>query len=148
MESGTLSRDTAWAMSEENVEAFKRGVAAWNRGDIDATLEVLDPDVQWRPGAERLLGGDTAVYRGRHGTREFLQNLDETIAELRIEISEIRDLGERIVAIGHLRGHGKQSGAEVESSIGYVVEFKNGKVIRIDDFLDAKEALEAAGLSE
>jgi ABC-type taurine transport system substrate-binding protein len=33
-------------MSEENVEAFKRGVAAWNRGDIDAALVVLDPDVE------------------------------------------------------------------------------------------------------
>ena len=135
-------------MSEENVEAFKRGIAAWNRGDIDATLEVFDPEVEWRPTFQRLLGGDTAVYRGRHGVREFLQDLDETWAELPIEITEIRDLGERIVAIGHLRGRGKQSGAELESSIGYVVEFKNGKVIRMDDYLDHQEALEAAGLSE
>jgi ketosteroid isomerase-like protein len=135
-------------MSEENVEAFKRGIAAWNRGDIDATLEVFDPEVEWRPTFQRLLGGDTAVYRGRHGVREFLQDLDETWAELPIEIMEIRDLGERIVAIGHLRGRGKQSGAELESSIGYVVEFKNGKVIRMDDYLDHQEALEAAGLSE
>jgi ketosteroid isomerase-like protein len=65
-------------MSEENVEAFKRGIAAWNRGDIDATLEVFDPEVEWRPTFQRLLGGDTAVYRGRHGVREFLQDLDET----------------------------------------------------------------------
>ena len=135
-------------MSEENVEAFKRGIAAWNRGDIDATLDVFDPEVEWRPTFQRLLGGDTAVYRGRHGVREFLQDLDETWAELPIEITEIRDLGERIVAIGHLRGRGKQSGAELVSSIGYVVEFKNGKVIRMDDYLDHQEALEAAGLSE
>jgi ketosteroid isomerase-like protein len=109
---------------------------------------VLHPEVEWRPTFQRLLGRDTAVHRGRHGAREFLQDLDENFAELRIEISEIRDLGERIVAIGHARGRGKQSGAEVDSSIGYVVEFKNGKVIRMDDYLDAAEALEAAGLSE
>ena len=135
-------------MSEENVEAFKRGIAAWNREDIDATLEVFDPEVEWRPAVPRLLGGGTAVYRGRHDVREWLQELDETIAELRIEISEIRDLGERVLAVGQLRGHGRESGAEVESPIGYVVEFKNGKVIRIDDYLEPKEALEAAGLSE
>ena len=135
-------------MSEENVEAFKRGIAAWNREDIDATLEVFDPEVQWRPAVPRLLGGGTAVYRGRHDVREWLQELDETIAELRIEISEIRDLGERVLAVGQLRGHGRESGAEVESPIGYVVEFKNGNVIRIDDYLDPEEALEAAGLSE
>ncbi len=134
-------------MSQENVEAFKRGIAAWNREDIDATLEVFDPEVEWRPAVPRLLGGGTAVYRGRHDVREWLQELDETIAELRIEISEIRDLGERVLAVGQLRRHGRESGAEVESPIGYVVEFKNGKVIRIDDYLEPKEALEAAGLS-
>ena len=76
----------------------------------------------------------------------------ETLARLSqsstIEISEIRDLGERIVAIGELRGRGKESGAEVESPIGYVAEFKNGKVIRLDDYFDPEEALEAAGLSK
>ena len=32
--------------------------------------------------------------------------------------------------------------------MGSVVEFKNGKVIRLRFHLDPKEALEAAGLSE
>ena len=62
--------------------------------------------------------------------------------------SEIRDLGERIVAIGQLYGRGRESGAEVESPIGYLVELKNGKATRIHDFFDPEEALEAAGLSE
>lgn len=31
-------------MSQENVEAFKRGVHAYDRRDIDALLEELDPD--------------------------------------------------------------------------------------------------------
>ena len=36
-------------MSEENVEAFKRGIDAFNRGDIDAFLEGLDAEVEWHP---------------------------------------------------------------------------------------------------
>jgi ketosteroid isomerase-like protein len=32
--------------------------------------------------------------------------------------------------------------------LGYLVEFKNGKVIRMRAYLDPKEALEAAGLRE
>jgi ketosteroid isomerase-like protein len=34
------------------------------------------------------------------------------------------------------------------SHVGYLHDFKNGKVTRIEDFLDTAEALEAAGLSE
>ena len=43
---------------------------------------------------------------------------------------------------------GRESGAEVESPIAYVAQYRNGKVIRLDDYLDHQEALEAAGLSE
>ena len=62
--------------------------------------------------------------------------------------SEVRDLGERVVAIGHLRARGKESGAITESALAWIVEFKSGKVIRVREYLDPKEALEAAGLSE
>ncbi len=85
---------------------------------------------------------------GHDGVRAQLRDLYEAFSEFHLEISEIRDLGERVVALGQLRARGKESGAEVESPIGYVVEFKNGKVIRLDDYFDPKEALEAAGLEE
>jgi ketosteroid isomerase-like protein len=148
MEGGGSGRDTAQAMSEENVEAFKRGNAAWNRGDIDAMLEVDDPEVEVHAVAPAMLGGESTVYRGHEGVRELFRDVHEAFVEHRIEISEIRDLGERVLAVGQLRMRGTGSGAEVESPIAYVDEFKNGKIIRIDDFFDPKEALEAAGLSE
>ena len=96
-----------------------------------------------------MLGGGATVFRGHEGVREYLRDLDEAFAEFQIaEISEIRDLGERVLAVGQLRGRGRDSGAEVESPVAYVVEFKNGRIIRMDDFFDPKEALEAAGLRE
>jgi ketosteroid isomerase-like protein len=58
------------------------------------------------------------------------------------------DLGERIVASGRLRARGRASGAEIESPISWIVEFRQGKVVRIRDYLDFDEALEAAGLPE
>jgi hypothetical protein len=38
-------------MSQENVEAFRRGARAYDRRDIDALLDELDPDVEWAAGA-------------------------------------------------------------------------------------------------
>src|SRR5262245_37742953 len=135
-------------MSEENVEAFKRGFAAFNRRDLEANLDELDPEVVQHLSLFTMLGGGLTVYRGHDGVRELYRDLGEGFAEFRVEITEIRDVGERIVAIGQLRGRGRASGAEVQSPIGYVVELRNGKAIRIDDFFDPAEALEAAGLSE
>jgi ketosteroid isomerase-like protein len=88
------------------------------------------------------------VYRGHEGVRAWLRDQEESFAESRIDYSEVRALGEQVVAIGRLRARGKESGAEIESPVGWVVEFRSGKVIHAKAYLDPNEALEAAGLSE
>jgi uncharacterized protein len=135
-------------MSQENVEGFKRGLEAGNRGDVETLLEELDPEVEWHNALLALLRGEQTVFRGHDGVREMIRDLDEAFGEMHIEISEIRDLGDRLVAIGRTRARGKGSGADVESPIGFVTEFKNGKAISIRGYLDPKDALEAAGLRE
>ena len=67
---------------------------------------------------------------------------------LSAEVTEVRELGERVVAIGRLRMRGKESGAETASPMGFVADFKDGKAILVRTYLDATEALEAAGLRE
>jgi ketosteroid isomerase-like protein len=135
-------------MSQENVEAFKRGNEAYNRRDVEALLKDLDPAVEWHPALDVLLGGEAAVYRGHEGVRELLRSTDETLGEIHAEFSRIQDLGDRVIAIGRLRTRGKESGIETESPLGYVAKFKDGKVIQIRTYLDPEAALEAAGLRE
>jgi uncharacterized protein len=135
-------------MSQENVEAFKRAIDAYNRRDIDAVLEEIDPEVEWLGAVQTLVEGKAKVYRGHAGVRQWVRDIDETLADIRLEFFEIRDLGDRLVASGRLRARGKASGAETESPFACVVDSKNGKATRVLSFLDPNEALEAAGLSE
>jgi ketosteroid isomerase-like protein len=135
-------------MSEENVEAFRTALSAYNRRDIDAFLEAFDPMVEIHPLTLAMFGREGTVYRGHEGIRQFIGDVDEVLPGIQVEPLEIRDLGERIVANGRLQARGKASGAEVESPIGWHVEFREGRVIRMTDYLDPKEALKAAGLSE
>ena len=135
-------------MSQENVEMTKRALEAYNRRDVEALLEDLDPGVEWHPALPKLLGGDATVYRGHEGVREFFRDTDDVLDEIHVEYSEIRNLGDRVLVIGRFRARGKASGAETESPIATVSDIRNGKMIRIQTYVDPKEALEAAGLSE
>ena len=135
-------------MSQENLEAFRRGVDAYNRRDAERLLEVLDPAIEWHPALLVMLGGEATVYRGHEGVREMLRDVDDTLAEIHAEFSEIRDPDDQVVAIGRIRTRGKASGAVTESPLGYVADFRNGKVTRIRTYLDPEAALEAAGMSE
>jgi ketosteroid isomerase-like protein len=135
-------------MSQENVETFNRVTEAYKRRDVEAMLADLDPEIEWHPGLLASLGGEATVYRGHEGIRELVRDLDEHFAEFNNEYSEIRDLGDQVLAIGHIRARGKASGAETVSPLAFLVESKDGKAIRVRTYLDPEKALEAAGLRE
>jgi ketosteroid isomerase-like protein len=142
-------RDTAWAMSQENVERFRRVLEAGDRRDVDAILEEFDPEVEVHPGLAASLGGETAaVYRGRERAREAIQELLDAFDETHIEVSEIRDLGDRVLAILRVHVRGSESGIEMETPYAYLARLKNGKVIWVRSYIELQDALEAAGLSE
>jgi ketosteroid isomerase-like protein len=135
-------------MSAENVEAFRKGMEAYNRRDIDTFLEAFDPTVEIHPLTLAMFGQEATVYRGHEGIRQFVRDVDEVLPQIKVELLEIRDLGERIVAHGRLHARGRASRVKVESPISWVVEFRDDRVVRMRDYLDPKEALEAAGLAE
>jgi ketosteroid isomerase-like protein len=135
-------------MSEENVEATRRFIAAYNRRDVEAMLADLDPEIEWRSGFLIGLGGEAASFLGYEGFREALRDLFQALGETHIENAEIRDLGDRTVTIGRFHVRGRESGAESESPWGAVADFKDGRAIRIRSYLSVEEVLEAAGLSE
>ena len=135
-------------MSQANVDAFKRALEAYNRRDTDAFLEAFDPVAEIHPLTLAMFGKQGTTYRGHEGIREFIRDVEEVLPGIQIEPLEVRDLGERIVANGRLHAQGRSSGAEVESPIAWLVGFRAGKIVRMRDFLDLQNALEAAGLTE
>jgi ketosteroid isomerase-like protein len=111
-------------------------------------LEELDADVEWQSAILGSLGGEATVHRGHAGVRDMLRDLYEAFSEFQVEFSDIRDLGDQVVAIGRWITRGEESGVEITPPLASVVEFKNGKAIRVRSFLDPKEALAAVGLRE
>jgi ketosteroid isomerase-like protein len=135
-------------MSQENVEAFRRGIDASNRGDVEALLEELDPEIEWRSAMHALIGGEETVFRGHDGVRTLFRDVQESFSELHFEATEIQDLGDRILVIGRTRVRGKTSGAVTVTPIALVTEVRNGKARLLRTYRDPEEAREAAGLPQ
>jgi ketosteroid isomerase-like protein len=135
-------------MSQENVEALQRAVEANNRRDYDAFLDEFDPDIEWHGIFGVMFGGEATVVRGHEGLLEYVRDRDEGFTVSDVEWSEFRDLGDRIVALGHVRGRGRESGIEFDYPYAGLAEFKDGKIARYTDYFDHSKGLEAAGLSE
>jgi ketosteroid isomerase-like protein len=130
-------------MSEENVEVFRRSVAAFNERDEDAINDLFTEDFEFIPYLAALV--ETTTYRGRDGLRQYFEDAEAAWENFDVRVDEIRDLGDRVIAFGEIRGRGRGSGLEVRVSLAWVADFRQGKFRRLQSFGDATEALEAAG---
>jgi ketosteroid isomerase-like protein len=63
-------------------------------------------------------------------------------------VDEIRDGGDAILALGHIRGTGRDSGVAIDAKAGWLAHFSEGRIKRFQTFADRHDALEAAGLRE
>jgi ketosteroid isomerase-like protein len=142
-------RDTARAMSQENVEIVKRLGAAWNRDDFDAFLDLCDLDVEWHTAIEQFFEGKEGTFRGHDGMREFWKSYrGEAFQRLEVRHDEFRDLGESLLAFGEIKVIGQASQLQLTSELAQLWTFRGGKIASSHDFLSHSEGLKAAGLSE
>ncbi len=121
-------------------------MAAFNRGDLDAALEDLDPyavvrfDPKW-PETRPRFGADEI--------RSYFEDLISTFGNTGDSIiEEVVEAGDRVVARGRFRFELHGSGVQDEVLVTQLLTFRRGKIIEFEYFLDFGEALEAVGLSE
>jgi ketosteroid isomerase-like protein len=133
-------------MSQENVESTSQVIDAFNRRDLGAYLALMDPEVEFTPYEVWVQGGEP--YRGHAGVRSWWEESFAVFPDLRAEVYEIRDFGDRTFARGRIRGQGAGSGASIERAMWLANEWRDKKTVWWCAFESEPEALEAAGLSE
>jgi ketosteroid isomerase-like protein len=130
-------------VSQENVDAVSRIFAVWEAEGSPVPSGLLDPEIEW-------VNPPDAVEAGtRQGIDAFgtaVDTLAATFDGVHVEIEELFDVGDRVVVVATLRGHGRGSGADIERRQGYIWTFRDGKAVRFEWFTTPDDALIAAGV--
>ena len=130
-------------MSRENVEGFRRAVEAWNTGGPDAWERHLPEHVEWHDAPDVP---DRTVHRGRKAVVGYLRDLVEVIGQFEIDLEEVIDAGEQMVAVFRINVHGRHSGVALDTPWIQIVDFVDGRPIRVRNFTTREQALEVVGL--
>jgi ketosteroid isomerase-like protein len=134
-------------MSQENVEIVSQVYEAVVRGEWELAGEMLDPDIEFHGTVGGL--GEGTVARGVEQIRYGLEHEDlEAWDERRFEPEKFIDAGDCVVVLQREFRRGRASGVELQTDTAVVCEVRNGRVVRLQGFMDRAEALEAAGLRE
>jgi ketosteroid isomerase-like protein len=89
-------------MGSESVELVRRVYLAWQAGDLEELLSLVDRDVSWSP-ALRFLGGEAAAV-GHQGLRRWFRRIRITYRSLRPVPESFEDHGFCVLVLGRLVG--------------------------------------------
>ena len=129
-------------MSQENVEVVRRGIDAWNRRNVGDFMGFVGADTEVVPVI------DPGPLHGQEAIRRWLRDNFATMPEFRAEARELRDLGDTVLVLGVVHTRGQSSGIELDSPFGFVATFQEGRLARLQMFVDHTAALKAVGLKE
>ena len=130
-------------MSEENVNIVRQRYDAVNRGDVDAALGVMEPNIEWQePNIEGPPFGGTY-----HGPEDVANNVFGPALgpwdDFRVVPEEFLDAGERVVGLGRVQGRGKTTGRALDAPFAHLWTLRDGKAVHFRDYTDTAIFLES-----
>ena len=100
----------------------------------------FDSDCEYRPVEE------ASTIRGHDALIRWVERWLEAWDDAWDEVDEMIEAGQMVVAAIRVHGRGRLSGMEISQRLFDVFELRDGRVLRIREYLDPDQALEAAGL--
>lgn len=145
---GCLSSQKEFSMTASpdmtsEIAALRGAYAAFNRGDIDAVVAWLDPQIEWTEPAEFPGGG---AYHGREGVKQYLTPSRAGAAQVISEPEKFIPAGDRIVVFVHARVLPKGGGDWQETRLADVYTVRDGKIVAMRAFASRDDALRWVGV--
>jgi ketosteroid isomerase-like protein len=130
--------------TSSNTETVAGVYEAFARGDVEAVMAAMDPEVAWV--TPPTLPWSRGRYHGRDGLAEYFDGFLTALADARVEPEEFLDAGERIVVLGHERARGAESGRRFAARFAHVWTVIDGRVARMEGVVDTatiRQAIDA-----
>jgi ketosteroid isomerase-like protein len=122
-------------------DLVRHGYEAWNRGDVEAVLEFLDPEIRWE-GYTHIPESGTLI--GRDQVRSWLERFLEAWEVLDIEVTDLTEKGDQVIALVRFHARGKGSGVEVEGGVdAHIWTVRDGRAVAVRLYQGTHEALAA-----
>jgi ketosteroid isomerase-like protein len=125
-------------MAETPAELIGRGMGLVDDGDIPALLELMHPEIEWRPPKQGTL--DT-VYRGHTGVTQLFEQLNEAWGSIEHKPVKLVEGEDEVVVVTHINLHAQASDLEIDEIWAYAIELRDDKFFRVAMYTDPDEAI-------
>jgi len=131
-------------MGETNAEIVERAYARFKEvGEPEPSL--VGPGFVWDM-TNMASWPEQPVFEGREGMVQFLAEWTAAWEDWRMELEEVHEAGDKVVAVLRQKARSRASGLPVEMVFAQVWTMRDGMYARMDMYSDVAEALAGAGV--
>lgn len=131
------------------MEVVRAQIDAYNRGDYDAALALLDEEVEWHvPEVAALDAPASGIVQGRARVAEQFARWLEAWETHAFQVTDALSQGDEVFIAGLQVGRGRHSGLDIRVPTFHVFTVRDQKIVAMRAFPERAEALDAAGLRE
>ena len=120
----------------DNLATLKKAYEDFAKGDVPAVLAVLDEDIRWfeAEGTPFWQGGP--AIGPQQVVEQVFMRIPQDYDGFTITVSRIVGHGDTLVMEGRYTGSGKASGRPLDAQVAHVWDFRNGKAVRFQQYVD------------
>ena len=110
-------------------DSYRRAIDAFNRRDLPGWLALIDDDFNLE---SRFSSVGNTFYRGRAAVEKWWADLQDAWEHLDVEVQEVREVTpDQTLALVVLDGKWRGSGLEVREEHAHLVDWRDGKWLRL-----------------
>lgn len=137
----------ATTTQQSNAQKMRSLYEAFGRGDVPTVLAAFDPNIEWNE-AENFSYASGSPYRGPQAiTQGIFMRLVQEWNGFRVTPLQFIDGGDTVAVLGRYTGTFKSTSQPLDAQFVHVWTFRDGKIVRFQQFTDTAQFGRVMGAS-
>lgn len=127
---------------QDNLQRVQDAYAAFGRGDIAGVMRDIADDIEWViPGPADIPFAGTV--RGKQALQGWFGTLAQSLSFQRFEPYEFIGRGDKVVALVRTEATAQATSRRVTNELAHVFTYRDGKLVRFQEFSDTAATADA-----
>ncbi|HUI80502.1 MAG TPA: nuclear transport factor 2 family protein [Bryobacteraceae bacterium] len=132
-------------MPQDNADRVRAMYEAFARGDVPSVLAGMDAQIEWNE-AENFVYADQNPYIGPQAILAgVFMRIGGDWDSFAAAPEEILPSGDTVISLGRYRGTYKATGKRVDAQFVHVFKFRDGKIVKFQQYTDTAQFRDALG---
>lgn len=132
----------------DNVAVVEQAYEDFARGDVPAVLALFDAEIQWYEAEGNPWWTGEPAVGAQQVVEQVFARIPAEFEGFSIRVGRVVGLGDTVLVECRYTGTGKATGQSLDAQVAHVWDFRDGKIVRFQQYVDTGQLRRVLGASD